>query len=338
MRLARLPLLWALVAMLGLGCGDGGSPSSDGVCGDGVCDLDEDTASCPDDCPFVGCGDGLCEGAEDLDTCAEDCSAAGQLGGHVWAPCAVTHENPLVACSVGTTGARLVVDAEEALTYDDATGACTRWVVAPHETQLTIATCTTDGSADEITVYQDRRYLPSFTEGWLSLIGQSLTPHYGEVPTETAESVAAQCTSITEANCPPFNPHDPVDPALTGEWQHCANGGADPTLACMGSLLVTTFDGTEVSVESDWTGPTFHLCFIQYVAARLSPPSYLAYGECTAHGRTYRITHDVAHTVGAETYLTWQVGDGSYRHMMAVPDGTSLGCGPGGIVMDRTCP
>lgn len=41
-------------------------------CGDGVCSLEEQTDTCPTDCPPQQCGDGLCEGEEPLD-CAADC-------------------------------------------------------------------------------------------------------------------------------------------------------------------------------------------------------------------------------------------------------------------------
>lgn len=41
-------------------------------CGDAVCDIGEDAATCPSDCPDV-CGDGLCTGSEDAATCGSDC-------------------------------------------------------------------------------------------------------------------------------------------------------------------------------------------------------------------------------------------------------------------------
>lgn len=47
------------------------------VCGDGVCDVDESPASCPQDCPTSGpyCGDGVCDNGETHTTCAADCPA-----------------------------------------------------------------------------------------------------------------------------------------------------------------------------------------------------------------------------------------------------------------------
>ena len=48
---------------------DGDSPS---VCGDRLCDDDEDAESCPDDCS-PACGDGLCTHAEDARDCSDDC-------------------------------------------------------------------------------------------------------------------------------------------------------------------------------------------------------------------------------------------------------------------------
>ena len=52
-----------------LGYSDVPDPS---VCGDAVCDVDEDPASCPSDCPDA-CGDGLCTGSEDPASCGADC-------------------------------------------------------------------------------------------------------------------------------------------------------------------------------------------------------------------------------------------------------------------------
>ncbi len=55
----------------------GGTCQSD--CGDGTCDpACEDCNSCPTDCPTI-CGDGTCECGEDFDTCADDCPCAGEL-------------------------------------------------------------------------------------------------------------------------------------------------------------------------------------------------------------------------------------------------------------------
>lgn len=53
---------------LGYADGSGGS-----VCGDAVCDADEDALSCPADCPDV-CGDALCTGLEDPLSCPADCA------------------------------------------------------------------------------------------------------------------------------------------------------------------------------------------------------------------------------------------------------------------------
>ena len=46
------------------------------TCGDGRCDVGEDAASCPEDCPADApsvCGDGTCDADEDDATCPEDC-------------------------------------------------------------------------------------------------------------------------------------------------------------------------------------------------------------------------------------------------------------------------
>jgi len=59
--------------------GDCGSCS---VCGDSVCETDEDCSTCPQDCgecPAV-CGDGTCNGTETCETCAADCGECGGPG------------------------------------------------------------------------------------------------------------------------------------------------------------------------------------------------------------------------------------------------------------------
>ncbi|MEO1271397.1 MAG: multicopper oxidase family protein, partial [Myxococcota bacterium] len=61
-------------------CGDGGyCTPDDGTnteCGNGICELGEDEATCPEDCSDPDpCGDGVCDaaGGEDEMTCPEDC-------------------------------------------------------------------------------------------------------------------------------------------------------------------------------------------------------------------------------------------------------------------------
>jgi len=53
------------------------------VCGDGICALTETTESCENDCPDVllsGCGDGECLGLEDSANCAADCASGCEDG------------------------------------------------------------------------------------------------------------------------------------------------------------------------------------------------------------------------------------------------------------------
>lgn len=101
---ASAPLIWTGVLILGatlglLGCDNNSSGSSPFVCGDGVCNGNEDGTTCPEDC-YCGndvceedetptdcsedcavCGDGEChEPAEDCGTCAEDCGECAVCG------------------------------------------------------------------------------------------------------------------------------------------------------------------------------------------------------------------------------------------------------------------
>lgn len=53
------------------------------VCGDDVCEGDEDNASCPQDCDPIGpvCGDGTCDTGETATSCAQDCGTTGPVCG-----------------------------------------------------------------------------------------------------------------------------------------------------------------------------------------------------------------------------------------------------------------
>ena len=52
-------------------------PENRSLCGNGVCDLDEDKFSCPADCPLISpvCGDGICQADEGSLDCPADCQA-----------------------------------------------------------------------------------------------------------------------------------------------------------------------------------------------------------------------------------------------------------------------
>lgn len=51
----------------------GGDGAIGGLCGNGVCDLEEAAGGCPSDCAPAVCGDGQCQASE-KHTCAYDCS------------------------------------------------------------------------------------------------------------------------------------------------------------------------------------------------------------------------------------------------------------------------
>ena len=56
--------------------------TSSPVCGNGICEGGESTASCPGDCPPAGpvCGNGVCESGESSATCPGDCGGGGPAG------------------------------------------------------------------------------------------------------------------------------------------------------------------------------------------------------------------------------------------------------------------
>jgi hypothetical protein len=62
----------ALVSLALTGCG----PRGGATCGDGTCNGDENTATCPQDCATGTCGDGTCGAGENSTTCPVDCGAS----------------------------------------------------------------------------------------------------------------------------------------------------------------------------------------------------------------------------------------------------------------------
>lgn len=62
------------MAMLFVGCDNDSNGSEPVVCGDGVCEGNEDNLTCPDDC---FCGNEVCEEDETAESCPEDCAACG---------------------------------------------------------------------------------------------------------------------------------------------------------------------------------------------------------------------------------------------------------------------
>ncbi|WP_437314911.1 trypsin-like serine peptidase [Sorangium sp. So ce385] len=82
---------------------EGGWPSerlcgASGRCGDGICALGEDEASCPDDCRAAACGDGRCEGGE-WRACSMDCPPTAP--GHWTCPPAWYGEGDRCDCACG---------------------------------------------------------------------------------------------------------------------------------------------------------------------------------------------------------------------------------------------
>ena len=54
------------------------------VCGNGICEAPENTATCAADCKATGpvCGNGICEAPENTASCAADCKATGPVCGN----------------------------------------------------------------------------------------------------------------------------------------------------------------------------------------------------------------------------------------------------------------
>lgn len=93
------------------------------VCGDAICEGDEDQANCPADCPDV-CGDGLCTGSEDLSSCPADCACVADADCDDGAFC-----NGVESCSGGACQAGAPVNCDDGVactidTCDEAADAC----------------------------------------------------------------------------------------------------------------------------------------------------------------------------------------------------------------------
>lgn len=80
MKTIKITFAILCLSMLAVGCAVQPTPDPDPVdtteCGDGVCNGDEDSASCPADCNDDApvCGDGVCEDPETSDSCNADCT------------------------------------------------------------------------------------------------------------------------------------------------------------------------------------------------------------------------------------------------------------------------
>jgi hypothetical protein len=80
-RLVHIGIVGLTAALAACGS-DGDDGDSDGdnddvdLCGNGVCNAGESTATCEVDCPATAtCGDGTCSGSETAANCAADCAA-----------------------------------------------------------------------------------------------------------------------------------------------------------------------------------------------------------------------------------------------------------------------
>ena len=63
---------------VGSDSGGGGSGGSGTVCGNGICELGENTINCPQDCiTNTTCGNGVCDIGENIDNCPQDCGLKG---------------------------------------------------------------------------------------------------------------------------------------------------------------------------------------------------------------------------------------------------------------------
>ena len=70
--------------MLAAGCADDNGSTTSDTCGNGICESNETSVSCPSDCTIVsGCGNGVCDAGETSQTCPSDCAVASTCGNGV---------------------------------------------------------------------------------------------------------------------------------------------------------------------------------------------------------------------------------------------------------------
>lgn len=98
--------------ILSSGCADDSGSTMVSTCGNGICDLNETSVSCPLDCVVAsGCGNGVCDVGETPMTCPSDCTIVSTCGngecdeGETYATCALDCSRGAVCgdnvCDVG---------------------------------------------------------------------------------------------------------------------------------------------------------------------------------------------------------------------------------------------
>ncbi len=120
----RASIAWMFVAFGIVGCTGEGDDTATAFCGDNACNGDEDTSSCPEDCPANQvCGDGTCSGTETTATCPGDCSSGGCTGNEL-ADDTCTGENVCVngGCAAAFGRAYRIIIGAGQMTAVDAVG------------------------------------------------------------------------------------------------------------------------------------------------------------------------------------------------------------------------
>lgn len=120
-----------------------GEPFPNAVCGDGSCNGNETSQSCPGDCPAPFCGDGSCNNGETQTSCPADCGVAGPVCGNQVCESGENSSNCAADCGQPPVGGCSAANTLSAQVRDGWFGA-ENVVFSPGETKRYCAVVTTD--------------------------------------------------------------------------------------------------------------------------------------------------------------------------------------------------
>lgn len=191
--------LFAILSTLALGCAVQPTPDSvdETVCGDGVCNGDEDSESCPSDCNDDSpvCGDGVCESPEDAESCSADCD------GEVLPP----PESKTWVCRGGVSGGRDYFECNSEYLADNP------------ESVYFVGECPSEGIYG---YFAGRKVeVPKADNGWYRLYLE------GDA-NEVCEITYAQCSNGTDPFCWAQYGRDSVSAEIAGPFRGCYDSGS----------------------------------------------------------------------------------------------------------------
>lgn len=192
--------LFTILSVCLVGCAVQPTPDPDPVdetvCGDGVCNGDEDSESCPADCNDDSpvCGDGVCEDPETADSCSADCEDAEP-----------PPESKTWVCRGGVDGGRDYFECNSEYLAD-----------APDSVWF-VGECPSEGIYG---YFAGRKVeVPKAENGWYRLYLE------GDADV-TCEITYAQCSNGTDPFCWAQYGRDSVSAEIAGPYRGCYESGS----------------------------------------------------------------------------------------------------------------